>query len=86
MKCAEDSGNAPTEGKKYFKGVFEPVKEDEELEEETLYVVILPDYRGTDSASLQHFGNQIAYELLGLGYSVLYKKLNQVIELGSKSF
>ena len=86
LKCAEDSGNAPTEGKKYFKGVFEPVKEDEELEEETLYVVILPNYRGSDSATLQHFGNQIAYELLGLGYSVLYKKLDQVSELGSTSF
>ena len=86
MKCAETTGNAPTEGKKYFNGVFELVKEDEELDTQTQYVVILPNYRGSDSATLQHFGNQIAYELLGLGYSVLYKKLDQVSDLGSKDF
>lgn len=28
--------------------------------------------------TIQHYGNQIAYELLGMGYTVLYKKLEEV--------
>jgi hypothetical protein len=33
-----------------------------------------------------HYGNQIAYELLGLGYTILYKKLSNNAELNSDSY
>jgi hypothetical protein len=38
-------------------------------------LVCVASYEGTDGTADKHIGNQIAYELLGLGYTVLYKKL-----------
>ena len=35
---------------------------------------------------INHYGNQIAYELLGLGYTVLYKHLTNVEELEDENF
>lgn len=35
---------------------------------------------------INHYGNQIAYELLGLGYTVLYKRLTNVEELEDDDF
>ena len=44
---------------------------------------------GSDAAQIEkvaHLGNQIAFELLGLGYTVLYKKIETLSELDSEDF
>ena len=41
----------------------------------TLYAVVKASNVGQDKSEVVHYGNQIAYELLGLGYTVLYKDL-----------
>lgn len=41
---------------------------------------------GHDDIEENHMGNQIAWELLGLGYTVLYKKLDSVTYLENKEF
>lgn len=49
---------------------------DGQLTTSTTEVCIIKEgNEGTDAVSEKHIGNQIAYELLGLGYTVLYKKL-----------
>jgi hypothetical protein len=40
------------------------------------YCLIADGQEGRDKFDTTHMGNQIAYELLGLGYTVLYKKLD----------
>ena len=52
------------------------------------YAVIQKDNEGVDEARVAQMGNQIAYELLGLGYPVLFKNINtqDVDELGSDEF
>lgn len=42
-----------------------------------------PEVKGE---TINHYGNQIAYELLGLGYTVLYKRLTDVGELEDQDF
>ena len=44
---------------------------------EAAYCVIEMGKEGSDAIQFAHIGNQIAYELLGLGYTVLYKKLDE---------
>lgn len=39
-----------------------------------------------DEVKIYHFGNQIAYELLGLGYHVLFKEIKSVSELNTDEF
>lgn len=41
-----------------------------------LVCIIAAGNEGADAVPDKHIGNQIAYELLGLGYTVLYKKLD----------
>ena len=41
------------------------------------FCLIREGYEGKDNVKVSHIGNQIAYELLGLGYTVLYKKLDK---------
>lgn len=45
------------------------------------YYVILNNEQGEDGEYIEdritHYGNQMAYELLGLGYTVLYKKMTE---------
>jgi hypothetical protein len=41
------------------------------------YCIIVDGGEGSDSIQDPQMGNQIAYELLGLGYTVLYKKLDE---------
>lgn len=41
---------------------------------------------GSDAINFSQIGNQIAYELLGLGYTVLFKKLNDANELSDEAF
>ena len=52
------------------------------------YVVVLKGNEGTDGKedAEYHYGNQIAYELLGLGYPVFYKKLENVADLIQDSY
>ena len=53
------------------------------------YYVIQTDsnHQGQNGQTLEldviHYGNQIAYELLGMGYTVLYKKLNKTESIES---
>jgi len=57
---------------------------------ETKYVIVTN--KGKDAEAevegeiINHYGNQIAYELLGLGYTVLYKRLTNVEELEADDF
>ena len=51
----------------------------EEGESSDYLVRIESGKEGTDEVPEAHIGNQIAYELLGLGYTVLFKKLNKGI-------
>ena len=55
---------------------------------ELFYVVLLKGNEGLDEVekSTIHYGNQIAYELLKMGYSILYKKLTNVSELDESNF
>ena len=41
---------------------------------------------GNAEITATHYGNQIAWELLGLGYTVLYKKLTSIGELSTSDF
>lgn len=50
----------------------------------TLFVEL--DHIGTNELTDTHYGNQIAYELLGLGYTILYKKLDKVSDLSDSTF
>ena len=43
-------------------------------------------YIGQDQKTGAQYGNQIAYELLKLGYTILYKKLDQISDLQDESF
>ena len=63
-------------------------KEEEfELTEDTLpekdkeYALIESGNEGVDGKTESHYGNQIAYELLKLGYTVLFKKIDAVSDL-----
>lgn len=39
-----------------------------------------------DEAYYYHYGNQMAYELLGLGYTVIYKPISDIADLTRESF
>ena len=41
---------------------------------------------GVEGKTELHYGNQIAYELLKLGYNVLFKKINAVSELTTDDY
>jgi hypothetical protein len=50
------------------------------------YCIIKEGFEGSSAIQEAHIGNQIAYELLGLGYTVLYKRLTSNDDLTSSSF
>jgi CobQ-like glutamine amidotransferase family enzyme len=50
------------------------------------FAIIATGNEGNDEKTGYHYGNQIAYELLGLGYTVLYKKLDKISDLGTNEF
>ena len=54
---------------------------DERPEEGKKYAVIESGNEGVDGKTESHYGNQIAYELLKLGYTVLFKKIDAVSDL-----
>lgn len=53
---------------------------------ENAHKFALLDDIGYDEMYEDHYGNQIAYELLGLGYTVLYKKITSAAALNDESF
>ena len=57
--------------------------EDELPEKDKEYALIKDEEgkKGVDGKTESHYGNQIAYELLKLGYTVLFKKIDAVSEL-----
>jgi hypothetical protein len=58
--------------------------ETEDEESPTMFIML--DSEGNDSVEQSHYGNQIAYELLGLGYTILYKKLDRIDSLSDADF
>lgn len=56
-------------------------------EEVAKYFIFEKGNEGSDAVAAPMFmGNQIAYELLGLGYTVFYKKYSQLSELATPAF
>ena len=58
---------------------YTPVEVTAEWNADALYIDLVD--RGSDAIRSGHFGNQIAYELLGLGYTILYKRMDSVSDL-----
>ena len=56
--------------------LVEELQEPGKLETEGLYFKIKNSKVGATNTSVDHIGNQIAYELLGLGYTVYFKVLS----------
>jgi len=57
--------------------IFNPVEEDTAFSATTLYARIEDgDNQGIDAIAGAHYGNQIAYELINMGYTVLLKGLS----------
>ena len=56
--------------------LVEELEENESTETEGVYYKIKNNAVGTDNTSVDHIGNQIAWELLGLGYTVYFKVLS----------
>ena len=71
---------------RYTKVIIPPAEFDESVQ----YYVIEPGNEGRDAVPgsvNNHYGNQIAYELLGMGYTVLYKQIvTSISELDSTAF
>lgn len=61
-------------------------KANAEASAEGCQLFMLLDKIGHDDIYEAHHGNQIAYELLGLGYTVLYKKLDATVYLEDFNF
>ena len=64
----------------------EPVTVEEALPESSYTQFILLSSIGNDEITGEHYGNQIAFELLNLGYTVLYKKLDSITDLTDSTF
>ena len=59
--------------------IFKTAADATETGSETLFAVLKNE--GHDDLYETHYGNQIAYELLGLGYTILYKIINTTTDL-----
>lgn len=59
--------------------IFKTAADATETGSETLFAVLKNE--GHDDIYETHYGNQIAYELLGLGYTILYKIINTTTDL-----
>lgn len=57
--------------------VFKKVSTVAEVIEDSSYAIILPGGEGQDGNDVYSYGNQMAYELLKLGYTVLYRVIDQ---------
>ena len=51
---------------------------------ESNFCIIKKGYEGSNELQDPHIGNQIAYELLGLGYTVLFKKMTSIWSTNDK--
>lgn len=60
--------------------------EDPLPEKDKTYAVIEKGNEGVDGKTESHYGNQITYELLKLGYTVLFKKIDAVSDLTNDDF
>ena len=54
--------------------------------EGTYYKLIADANKGSDAVYGSQMGNQVAYELLGMGYTILYKKLELVSDLSKADY
>jgi len=45
-----------------------------------------PEHKMDDGTIVYHYGNQMAYELLNLGYPIVFKPIENISELGQESF
>ena len=79
-KKFEEAGYLHTE-KEEFR-----LTKDERPEEGKKYAVIESGNEGVDGTTESHYGNQIAYELLKLGYKVLFKKIDAVSDLTADDY
>lgn len=59
---------------------------DERPEAGKEYALIKEGNEGVDGKTESHYGNQIAYELLKLGYTILFKKIDAVSDLTKDNF
>ena len=59
---------------------------DERPAKDREYAFIEEGNEGVDGKTESHYGNQIAYELLKLGYTVLFKKIDAVSDLTKDNF
>ena len=73
LSCSSDSETC-------LKGKYTKVNP-EDFDDSTDYCVILKGNEGNDKESYSSFGNQIAYELVCLGYTVLFKKVGTVTDI-----
>lgn len=48
--------------------------------------LVAPKVAKQDKATVYHYGNQMAYELLNMGYSIIYKPINNVDEMTDANF
>lgn len=77
------TASAEVEGTLCLPGYYTLVATADYDVDETDYCVIEPGNEGRDAnLARPQLGNQIAYELLGLGYTVLYKKLDTTTTFG----
>lgn len=61
--------------------IYEPIVDTGAWRASAVYSIIEVENRGRNGREILHYGNQIAYELLGLGYTVLYKKIDASLPL-----
>lgn len=59
-----------------------------DYDEDATYAILYADELGQNEEKSAQYGNQMAHELLGMGYTILYKKFNKdnATVLGSSSF
>ena len=79
---------AGTDFGQYFdeKYTYELVKDSASYARDAYYAILDKNHIGVDEEVGNHYGNQIAYELLGMGYTVLYKKFTDKDSLGDPTF
>ena len=72
--------------KKYTNITLQIASEESYEVKETGYYLIRNDKVGSDAVYGTQYGNQIAYELIKLGYTVLFKKLDLISDLNKNEF
>ena len=73
-------------GEVYTRVTLEMAEAETYQVESTGYFLIKIGDEGKNAITGVQYGNQIAYELIGLGYTVLYKKIKLISDLNSDTF